>query len=110
MKFSRTYKEKIKKMLLYLKKKLVWNGVIRANTIAYINYCIYFGAEIEQWLRHGHKMTGTPKVLAAVCFCMIILTPLVSVYILERNRPYLHQLEVREKISMLYMGIKTLYP
>lgn len=101
---NRKYTEKIKKVCVYFKNMMVFNGLIDTVTVMYLQLCMSDSKQIQLKL-HGHQIEiGLNVFLLFLMLCFPAVCWLVIVHYKQR----LEEPTIKAKISILYQDTHPL--
>ena len=93
-------------LLLKVKKKIMWNSVLRAILQSYLKTVlgITFAVKAVNFDTSTDSVNG---VLSIVLFAVMVAMPIFFALLLHKNRASLATDEMKEKIGSIYLGIRT---
>ena len=100
------YKDKIKKKLIDLKKKTLYNGVIRSVYISYLEICLTTAIQFKLIIKGSKYLNPTSALVAigsAVYLYGVIIVMVVMIFKFKRN---FHKKEFKAKYENMYLGVK----
>jgi hypothetical protein len=106
MLFVHKYREKIKKILNKTYEDMMFNGIIRSITLAYIKFAIAFGFQVELLLKLKRERTTLDMIIGAIMFTMLLGYLIVCVLVIKKYKATLETKKVSSKISNLYHDIR----
>lgn len=89
-KFLPFLKEKIGPKVEAIKKKILWNGVIRSTNISFYQTCITSGIQLKMVIRGSKYQEPLDLVLMCLLTVYFLLVPFFVMYFLIKNRDKLH--------------------
>ena len=87
----RKFKEKIVAKIRGILDKLIFNGIIRSATIAYIQTCMTSGEQIKLWLKGSEYSKGQERAVASIMMFLMFMIPILSFATVEHFRPKLDE-------------------
>lgn len=71
---------------------MIWNGIIRANTVAYIVYCMSFASEIKSFINQQiHDRNLVHFSISLALLMLMVATPMFTAVAIWRVRDHLHK-------------------
>jgi len=104
-KFLPFLKEKISPKLQAIKKKTLWNGVIRSTNISFFQTCITCGIQLKMVINGSKYQELLDFLLMCLLTVYFLLVPFFMMYFLLKNKDKLHLEAWRDKYSNLYQDI-----
>ena len=92
------------------KQKMMWNGLLRSNSLAYIVFCIAFTFNLRYYFFDNEEASTGHIITSVVSGLFMIGSPLIVMAIIYKHRDNLEDQKVKDKFSVLYegMSMKTL--
>ena len=93
---------KVKELLSKLKKKMVWNGVIRSLTISYVGIALTVSKQFKLSMKGSQFVDKQSRMVASMMTAYLILLPIAVFSFLKNKRGKLHNQEMKDKYGNFY--------
>ena len=104
---------KARKIIDFLDKKLIWNGILRYSITAYLKFALIAVGISKQHTvgrllseASGGKSEGFYSLLQIAAVAAIILFPFFTLGCLQENIAKLEEKQVRRRYGSTYLGLK----
>jgi len=98
-------REKIKGILLSVKNKFIWNGLIQSLNVAYIEICISCSTQLKMTINGSEYQKPSEKNVGIAMAVFVLSVPLLFAYMIQRNSRFFLLKSSAEKMGNLYTEI-----
>ena len=99
------FQEKLAKHADKVKKKMLWNGVIRSVSLAYMNLGISTHIKVKDMMRSPETADTMSIVIIVIMFALLIGYIIFPLWFMVKYRQLLDMQEMRDKYELWYDGI-----